>query len=61
MNKKMTIFDIGQRMAACNIQRHPSRLTGIGLQFFAEPDDRLSQIEARLAAIPAELEKEGPT
>ncbi|MBE5055282.1 phage major capsid protein [Pseudoflavonifractor sp. DSM 107456] len=38
------------------------KLAGIGLQFFADPSygaDRLAEIEARLAAIPAELEKEG--
>ena len=38
------------------------KLAGIGLQFFADPNhgaDRLAEIEARLAAIPAELEKEG--
>lgn len=39
-----------------------SRLSGIGLQFFAAPNTgagRLAEIEARLAAIPAELEAEG--
>ena len=59
MTKKTAISSIGRHMAACNRQRHPGRLSGIGLQFFAEPGDRLAQIEARLAAIPAELEQEG--
>lgn len=40
-----------------------NKLTGIGLQFFATPLEReaarLDEIEARLAAIPAELEKDG--
>ena len=39
-----------------------SKLSGIGLQFFAIPDPgaaRMEEIEARLAAIPAELEKDG--
>lgn len=38
-----------------------AKLSGIGLQFFAAPaaSDRLTQIEARLAAIPAELDAEG--
>lgn len=39
-----------------------SKLSGIGLQFFAAPTPgatRLAEIEARLAAIPAELEAEG--
>lgn len=39
-----------------------SKLSGIGLQFFAAPNPgaaRLAEIEARLAAIPAELETEG--
>lgn len=39
-----------------------SKLSGIGLQFFASPNPgaaRLEEIEARLAAIPAELEKDG--
>lgn len=59
MTKKTAISSTGHRMAACNRQRHPGRLSGIGLQFFAEPGDRLAQIDARLAAIPAELEQEG--
>lgn len=36
-----------------------NRLGGIGLQFFATPGNRLDEIEARLAAIPAELDKDG--
>lgn len=60
--KKRSIESIGKRMAQNNSNRHPGKLAGIGLQFFAAPNQnpsRLAEIEARLAAIPAELEKEG--
>ena len=59
MNKKYELKKIGLAMEAGHTRRHPSKLSGIGLQFFAAPADRLAEIEARLAAIPAELEKEG--
>lgn len=60
--KKRSIESIGKRMAQNNSNRHPGKLSGIGLQFFAAPNQnpsRLEEIEARLAAIPSELEKEG--
>lgn len=60
--KRDTISHITQHMGMINAQRHPARLAKIGLQFFADtptPTDRLAQIEARLAAIPAELDGEG--
>ena len=59
MNKKYELKKIGLAMEAAPTRRHPSKLSGIGLQFFAAPADRLAEIEARLAAIPTELEKEG--
>ena len=59
MTKKYEPKKIGLAMEAAHTRRHPSKLSGIGLQFFAAPADRLAEIEARLAAIPAELEKEG--
>lgn len=59
MTKKYEHKKIGLAMEAAHTRRHPSKLSGIGLQFFAAPADRLAEIEARLAAIPAELEKEG--
>ena len=42
-------------------KRSAGRLSGIGFQFFAQPTaaERLEQIEARLAEIPAELDLEG--
>lgn len=36
-----------------------NKLADIGLQFFAAPGDRLEEIDARLAAILTELEKDG--
>lgn len=59
MNQKNDVNMIGRAMEAGHTRRHPGKLTGIGLQFFAAPADRLAEIEARLAAIPAELEQEG--
>ena len=59
MTKKYELKKIGLAMEAAHTRRHPSKLSGIGLQFFAAPADRLAEIEARLAAIPTELEKEG--
>ena len=59
MTKKYEPKKIGLAMEAAHTRRHPSKLSGIGLQFFAAPADRLAEIEARLAAIPTELEKEG--
>ena len=59
MNQKNDANMIGRAMDAGHTRRHPGKLTGIGLQFFAAPADRLAEIEARLAAIPAELEQEG--
>lgn len=59
MNQKNDVTMIGRAMEAGHTRRHPGKLAGIGLQFFAAPADRLAEIEARLAAIPAELEQEG--
>lgn len=59
MTKKYELKKIGLAMEAGHTRRPPSKLSGIGLQFFAAPADRLAEIEARLAAIPTELEKEG--
>lgn len=59
MNQRNDVTMIGRALEAGHTRRHPGKLSGIGLQFFAAPADRLSEIEARLAAIPAELEQEG--
>ena len=59
MNQRNDVTMIGRALEAGHTRRHPGNLSGIGLQFFAAPADRLSEIEARLAAIPAELEQEG--
>ena len=59
MNQRNDVTMIGRALETGHTRRHPGKLSGIGLQFFAAPADRLSEIEARLAAIPAELEQEG--
>ena len=59
MNQRNDVTMIGRALEAGRTRRHPGKLSGIGLQFFAAPADRLSEIEARLAAIPAELKQEG--
>lgn len=65
MNKKHELKKIGLAMETGRTRRHPGKLSGIGLQFFAAPstshwlEDWMAEIDARLAAIPAELEKDG--
>ena len=42
MTKKYELKKIGLAMEAAHTRRHPSKLSGIGLQFFAAPADRLA-------------------
>ena len=40
------------------MKNHKSKLSGIGIQFFAAPSARMGEIESRLAAIAQELERD---